>query len=188
MLNQQQGDVRLFHTLDDGDIVIEDGVIEMKGGLGTAVYLSLFGGNEDDNGRPDNPATWWGNRIELDLSKRYISELQHLTQTLPLITGNLRRIEDAAIRDLQWFLTERIASVIEVVASIPDVNQVDITVNIRAEGREFTFQFTENWKLDSALQLPAAILKNIGENTVYLLSEAGDFVLQEAGDLIEQEF
>lgn len=188
MLNQQQGDVRLYHTLDDGDIVIEGGVIEMNGGLGTAAYLSLFGGNEDDNGRPDNPATWWGNRIELDLSKRYISELQHLTQTMPLITGNLRRIEDAALRDLQWFLTERIASSVEVEASIPDVNRVDITVKIQVEGREFTFQFTENWQLDISLQLPAAILKNIGGDVVYLLSEAGDFVLQETGDLIEQEF
>ncbi len=188
MLNQQQGDVRLYHTLNDGDVVIENGVIEMNGGLETAAYLSLFGGNEDDNGRPDNSATWWGNRIELDLSKHYVSELQHLTQTLPLITGNLKRIEDAALRDLQWFVTERIASSVSVEVSIPDVNQVDITVKIQAEGREFTFQFTENWKLDVSLQLPAAILKNIGEDIVYLLSEGGDFVLQETGDLIEQEF
>lgn len=184
---QQQGDVWLYHILDDGDIVIENGVVEMNGGLGTAAYLSLFGGNEDDNGRPKNSFTWWGNFIELDSSKHYVSELQHLMQTLPLITGNLRRIEDAALRDLKWFLTEQIASSVQVEASIPDVNRVDITVRIEANGQENTFQFTENWKLDFSLQLPPETLDVVSEDIFYILSESGDFILQEDGDLIEQE-
>lgn len=187
MDTQQQGDVRLYQILDDGDIVIEDGIVEMNGGLGTAAYLSLFGGNEDDNGRPENSFTWWGNFIELDSSKHYVSELQHLMQTLPLITGNLRRIEDAALRDLKWFLTERIASSVQVEASIPDVNRVDITVRIEAEGQESVFQFTENWKLDFSLQLPLSTETVLSEDNFYILSESGDFILQENGDLIEQE-
>ena len=47
----QQGDVLLFQTVDDGEINIENGVVEMSGGLETAAYLSLYGGNEDDDGR-----------------------------------------------------------------------------------------------------------------------------------------
>ncbi len=184
---QQQGDVRLYQILDDGDIVIEDGIAEMNGGLGTAAYLSLFGGNEDDNGRPDNSFQWWGNFIEIDPSKRYTSELQNLMQSLPLITGNLRRIEDAATRDLKWFLTENIASNVEVEASIPGVNKVDISVRIEANGQESTFQFTENWRLDFSLRLPPLLEKVVSSSIFYLLSESGDFILQEDGDLIEYE-
>lgn len=184
---QQQGDVRLYQILDDGDIIIENGIAEMNGGLATAAYLSLFGGNEDDNGRPDNSSTWWGNFIEPDLSRRYVSELQHLMQTLPLITGNLRRIEDAALRDLRWFLTEQIASSVEVEAFIPDVNRVDITVRIEADGREVTFQFTENWKLDFALQSPPSIPGVVSNELFYFLLEGGGQLLYEDGGLVELE-
>ena len=184
---QQQGDVRLFQTLDDGDIVIEGGIAEMNGGLSTAVFLSLFGGNEDDNGRPDNSLSWWGNFIEIDPSKKYTSELQNLTESLPLITGNLRRIEDAALRDLDWFLTERIASRVTVEATIPDVNRVNILVGIEADGQESTFQFTENWRLDQSLQSPPAILRNLGTDLFFVLLEAGDSLIYEDDGLVELE-
>lgn len=184
---QQQGDVRLYQILDDGDIVIENGIAEMNGGLGTAVYLSLFGGNEDDNGRPDNALQWWGNFIEINPRRRYTSELQNLMQSLPLITGNLQRIEDAATRDLKWFLTEKIASNVEVEASIPGVNRVDITVRIEADGRESSFQFTENWKLDHRLEVTPEAPRKLSTTVVYFLLESGDFLLQENGDLLEQE-
>lgn len=184
---QQQGDVRLYQILDDGDIVVKNGIAEMNGGLGTAAYLSLFGGNEDDNGRPNNSLQWWGNFIEIDPSKRYTSELQNLMQSLPLITGNLRRIEDAATRDLKWFLTENIASRVEVEASIPGINRVDITVKIEANGQESTFQFTENWRLDVSLQLPPVILKNVGTDIFHVLTEGDNFLNYEDGGLVELE-
>lgn len=183
----QQGDVKLYQILDDGDVVIEDGIAEMNGGLGTAAYLSLFGGNEDDNGRPGNSLSWWGNFLEDNPSGKYTSELQHLTQTLPLITGNLRRIEDAALRDLGWFLSERIASSVIVEASIPDVNRVDITVRIEANGQENIFRFTENWKLDLALQPLPVILDNLGQDLFHILLEDGGALVYENAGFIELE-
>ena len=51
MTTVQQGDVLLFQTIDDGNVEVINGIITMSGGLDTAAYLSLFGGNEEDDGR-----------------------------------------------------------------------------------------------------------------------------------------
>jgi phage gp46-like protein len=142
----QQGDVKLFQTEDGGEITVVDGIVEMSGGLETAAYLSLFGGNEDDDGREDSPTTWWGNLDETDPAREYRSETQHLLQAIPATSNNLRRIEDAAKRDLAWFIDSNAASAINVEASIPGVNWVTITVDIIAIGEESTFEFTENWR------------------------------------------
>ncbi len=142
----QQGDVLLFQTDDDGEITVENGLVEMSGGLETAAYLSLFGGNEDDDGRGASPLTWWGNLDEVDPVRQYRSETQNLLQALPATTGNLRRIEDAAGRDLAWFVGERVASSVTVAASIPGINRIKLKVDIEAVGEESSFEFTENWK------------------------------------------
>ena len=142
----QQGDVLLQQTNDDGEIEVVNGVVTMSGGLETAAYLSLFGGNEDDDGSLENRKTWWGNLLEIDPSKKYISETQHLLQAIPSVSSNLRKIEDAAKKDLNWFLTNKIASSVAVLASIPALNRVTLSITINAEGDESEFEFTENWK------------------------------------------
>lgn len=142
----QEGDVKLFQTDDDGNITVENGLVEMSGGLETAAYLSLFGGNEDDDGRADNPANWWANLDEVDPTREYHSETQNLLQGLPATTGNLRRIEDAAGRDLAWFVDSGVASSVSVSASIPGINRIKLTIDIEAVGQESSFEFVENWK------------------------------------------
>ena len=148
----QQGDVLLQQTEDGGEITFAQGLVEMIGGLETSVYLSLFGGNEDDDGRVGNPQTWWGNIQETDPDFRYISETQYLTKALPPSSANLRRIEDAATRDLQWLINKRVASSIIVASSvvvrvtIPRLNIMQIQVTIEANGIESNFEFVENWK------------------------------------------
>lgn len=142
----QQGDVSLFQTTNDGDIAVENGSVKFSNGLDTAVYLSLFGGNEDCSGRDTCPFTWWGNVDETDSSKKYISETQFLLKSLPLITSNLRRIEDAAKRDLNWFLENNIASSIIVNATIPGLNLIRLFIIVEANGLESSFEFVENWK------------------------------------------
>lgn len=146
MSQKQQGDVRLFQTGDEGDIEVRRGVVEMSGGLETAVYLSLFGGNEDDDGRDDSPASWWGNLGETDESRQYRSETQNLLRALAATSGNLRRIEDAAARDLAWFTGDGVASRVTVAATMPGLNRIKLTVDIDATGSESRFEFVENWK------------------------------------------
>lgn len=138
----QQGDILLYQTVDDGEINVENGVIEMTGGLETAVYLSLWGGNEDCNGLETCPFSWWGNFDEQDRSKKQISETQYLLRSLPAISNNLQRIEEAAGRDLKWLLDEKIVSSIVIAVSIPALNQIKIIINIDGN----IFEFVENWK------------------------------------------
>jgi phage gp46-like protein len=57
------------------------------------------------------------------------------------------KIEAAAKSDLAWFVTEGAASSVEVVASIPTVNRVDIAVTITADERESVIKFSANWKV-----------------------------------------
>ena len=148
-MTTQQGDVNLFQTVDDGDISVVDGLVETSGGLGVAAYLSLFGGNEDDDGRQANQASWWGNVSESQPERQYRSETQNLLRALPATAFNLKRIEDAAVRDLQWFLDSKVASSVSVQASMPGVNRVRITVDIEAVGVVENFEFTENWSAET---------------------------------------
>ncbi len=142
----QQGDVVLFQTDDDGEITVIGGIVEMSGGLETSAYLALFGGNEDDDGRAENTANWWGNIDEGETAKQYRSETQNLLQAIPAVPANLLRIEDAATRDLSYFLEENIASSVTVSASMPGINRIRIIIDIEANGQESQFEFTENWK------------------------------------------
>ena len=106
----QQGDVLLVQTDDGGDITVENGLVEMTGGIGTTVYLSLFGGDEDG-------LTWWGD-------DSYTSNLQIALTTLPLITGNLVRFEQAAELDLADLGIQT-----TITASIPALNRLRITID-----------------------------------------------------------
>lgn len=148
MTSLQQGDVSLFQTVDGGNISVTGGVTQMDSGLSGMAYLLLFGGNEDDDGLDDNNFIWWGNIDEVDSAKHYRSETQHLLQSLPATTGNLRRIEQAAIRDLDPFLSQNIATSVSVVVSLPGLNKIQIDIAINAEGEENIITFLENWKAE----------------------------------------
>ena len=131
----QEGDVILYQSLNGGEIQINDGIIAMNGGLQTSVYLSLFGGNDNED------VQWWGNTGEEENSK-LISETQILLNSISLTTFNLRRVEEAAKRDLQWLLNEKIATSLEVEASIPSLNMLKLVIDINNE----RFEFMENWR------------------------------------------
>lgn len=147
---QDQGDVLLFQTTDDGEIEVEDGRVTLSGGLETAAYLSLFGGNEQDSGRPDDPLTWWGNMDEGQPERRYRSETQYLLRAIPAIPANLRRIEQAAERDLSWMVSTNAATAVSATASMPGRNRVRLTIRIEADGAPSIIEYFENWKADAA--------------------------------------
>jgi len=148
MSDPQQGDVFLFQRENGGEIAVAEGIIEMRGSLETAAFLSLFGGNDNDPGDEGHKFNWWGNLNENEPSKQYRSRTQHILQAGPANTARLRRIEEAARLDLQWMLDEGIATLIEVEATIPDLNVVVIDILIEARGQEETIQFIEVWRRD----------------------------------------
>jgi phage gp46-like protein len=145
-MNLQQGDVLLCQTSNDGDISVEGGITAMSPGLETAAYLALFGGNEDDDGRGDNKFNWWGNLDEEEESRKYRSETQNLLQSLPPTSGNLLRIKDAVQRDYEFFISEGIATSIDVSVSIPALNRIKISADITADSRTQKIEFEENWR------------------------------------------
>lgn len=132
-------DVRLYQKDGNGgEIDFVAGQATLGDGLETAVYLSLFGGNEDDSGLDaDKPRQWWANTEEPDATKRYRSETQYLLLTLPLIPVNLRRFEAAAMLDLAWMTESGLASFVSVTATMPALNTVRLQVKAEIQDRAF---------------------------------------------------
>lgn len=134
-------DVLLRLTPDGGDITVENGLTLMSDGLETAALLSLYGGNEQDPGDADSSEQWWGNLGETEPNRRYRSETQYLLRSLPAVPANLRRIEEAAQRDLEWMLDSGIAKSIAVSASIPELNRVQVDVVITTLEKQLHLSF-----------------------------------------------
>ena len=145
-MSTDQGNVLLFQTNDGGDISINAGLVQLDGGLETAAYLSLFGGDENDDGSADSLLNWWGNIDETEPARQYRSETQYLLRANVASTAVLRQIEDAAVRDLAWMIEVGMATSVSALASIPGLNQLRLVVDIEANGEASSFEYFENWK------------------------------------------
>jgi phage gp46-like protein len=138
-------DARLYHQSDGGEINVTNGDVELSDGLETAAYLSLFGGNERDSGSDADVAFMWWGSIGEPIERQYRSELQNLLRALPAVPFNLKRIEDAAVNDLAW-MTTSLAKSVNVIARIPALNTVQISVAINLDGQVINFTFTSGWQ------------------------------------------
>lgn len=141
----QDGDVLLGQTLDDGDVLLTDGLLEFTPGLETAAYLSLFGGNEDDDSGPDGRRQWWGNLGETVAARTYRCETQRVLATAAPIPANLPRVVAAVRHDLAWMVSEGVASEVAVAASMPDLNRIRVDVAVNAAQQSIKLQYVETW-------------------------------------------
>lgn len=123
-------DVLLRETNDGGDVTIQSGLLLLSEGLESAAFLSLFGGNEDDPGEADTSHQWWGNVLDPAPELAYRSETQFLLRSLPAIPANLRRVEQAAARDLKWMVDTGNAKSVTAEATIPAVSRVALSLVI----------------------------------------------------------
>lgn len=125
-------DVLLYHTDDGGEVNIDSGDdIELTDRLDTAVYLSLFGGNEDDDGsEATSRLGWWGNIGENNPDRRLVSRLQALLRKLAVTSGNLRLVSEAAEADLAWLVTTGVVSEVRVVVSLPQPKRLGILIEL----------------------------------------------------------
>lgn len=124
-------DVLLRQTPDGGEITVQNGLALLSDGYETAAYLSLFGGNEDDPGGSDTRLQFWGNLIEADQAAMDRSETQHLLRSIPAVPANLRRIEQAAERDLAWMVTAGAALSVRAEATMPQLNRIALRITIQ---------------------------------------------------------
>ena len=143
-----QGDVLLISTDDGGEIIEEGGLIQGTAGFETAAFLSLFGGNEGDDGtEATKKRSWWGNLTDPDNPERWlVSRTQALITGIPATPGNLIKITEAAGLDLAWFKSEGIADVINISASIPSRNKLVLEIEIlKDESKLADLRYEINW-------------------------------------------
>ncbi len=154
-------DVFIFDTADGGDITQD---LAIRDGLESSVYLSLFGGNVKDDGRENNAFKWWGNIGENNPPRQYRSETAYLLATVPPTPSNLRRVEDAAGRDLAWCITEAVSKTVKVVASMPKLNFVKLVVALEGiSPLEFRAHWGDSFGDDvpqTLVPVPTVILNN----------------------------
>lgn len=139
-------DVMLFQGPDGGDVEVTNGVLTLDETPFTAVYLSLFGGNvEDDGTTGKTPKQWWANVAETVPERRYRGQTQALLIGLPAITANAKRIEEAISADLAWMVGGLAKSVASTV-TIPARNTARMVITvIGQDGVKQVYDFTKPW-------------------------------------------
>src|SRR5512138_608105 len=126
-----EGDLLLSNTPDGGDIFLDSNDCFIGDtGFETAIYLSLFGGNYDDNGTESTKnKSWWGNILEENNPERkLISRFQNLSRSIPLTPGNLLKLKDAIKEDLQWFIDDGVIDKLEINMIIPSKNRLNTEI------------------------------------------------------------
>jgi phage gp46-like protein len=140
-------DVRLYQTNDGGEIDFVSGAPVMGDGLESAVFLSLFGGNEDDSGlESDDSKQFWGNLSEPLTERRFRSETQALLNASPVLPANLIKFQDAAEADLTWMVDTGLATFVSARASIPALNTVQLDLSVEIDGKAFHFTVVQTSK------------------------------------------
>ena len=132
-LQNFQGELLLIDTPDGGDIQLADDLFINDLTFNTAVYISLFGGNKEDNGRVKNKYTWWGNTLDGVMeNEKIVSRFQAIIFSLPMTSKNIQEAETAAELDLQWLIDEGIADIISVTGNATGHNTFNLLVEIKS--------------------------------------------------------
>lgn len=125
-------DILLEHTVDGGAFRVSNGDLAIDNGLSTAVYLSLFGGNSEDDGtEATSGQQYWGNRLETEKASMLRGELQAMLNASPITSASIQRIEQAAARDLTWMVDAGLAQAIATEVTIPAVDTIALEVRIQ---------------------------------------------------------
>lgn len=139
-------DAQLYQSDDGGEVRLEGGDLVVDDGLATSVYLSLFGGNLDDNASDATKhLQWWGNLVEGEPTRHYRSRTQNVLQALPLSTSNLVKVHDAVLSDLAWMIDTGLSSGVAARVTIPARNTVKIEARLEVDGAVIPFEFVKPW-------------------------------------------
>lgn len=117
---------------DGGEIRFIDGEPIRSGGLAGAVYILLWGGNQADDGTPESAEAWWGNQLGSD--EPIHSRTATLVQGLPMVSGNLRRIEETVEEDLQPLIDDGVATSVEATAGMRSARFLLLEIRVESVG------------------------------------------------------
>jgi len=135
--------LRHNNTYNVGSVEVVNGRFTLADGLETAVYLSCWGGNAEDDGTDATAdQQWWGNYSETEPEKQYRSETQALVASIPLTPANMILVQDAVERDLAWMLTYP-ADAVSVEVTMPARNTMAIAIDITINGDVFSIEFDQ---------------------------------------------
>jgi len=120
-----------------GDFAIVDNVIATDLTLHTPVYISIYGGNtQADTPTKRRPAgvenlDWWGNIYSVqNPENRFNSKFERALNEIPIMSGTLKKFEQAAIEDCTWLITKKIAKSVDATASIENAQRLKIEITI----------------------------------------------------------
>jgi phage gp46-like protein len=147
-LQNFEGDLLLAETPDGGEVAIENELFACDRSFNTAVYLSLFGGDKDDNGKVKNSKTWWGNTLDgTQENEKLVSRFQAVISGLPMTAKNIQEAESAASLDLKWITDEGIAEKIKVSGRAVTLSRFALRVDIQSGGKSiYENTFSLFWK------------------------------------------
>jgi len=143
-MNVNTGDVLIYQTADNGEITVDGGLVAMTNGFDSAVYLSMFGGNEDDNGLAGNELTWWGNVGIKDSEQRMASQTQNILRGLPVSSSSLAAVKNAIQNDLAWM--KKYTSDIDVSLAIVGPKRIQIAIGFLFNNEQITLTYLQNWE------------------------------------------
>lgn len=120
-------------------------------------------------------------------SRIYRCEAAYLLANVPPAPKNLRRIEDAATRDLAWIITESVSETVRVEASMPKLNAVRLKVYL--DGID-PLEFVSRWEdrddetLSKLVPPPVVVLNDGWDFTGTGLARADLIFVRANGDII----
>ncbi|AUR89533.1 hypothetical protein NVP1124O_32 [Vibrio phage 1.124.O._10N.286.49.B1] len=130
----QEGDVLLFQTLNDSDMSITDGIVQMTQGLETAVYLSLF-----------SPVDTYLNEAAETNDEKLSSQAEAIIQNKPQSSKNYQLLVQAVNADLKWLVTNGNANSIDTSVSSDGLNRVIISITIEQDSSSTNITLPVEW-------------------------------------------
>lgn len=129
----QIGDVLMYHSSEDcGEINESGGVIEMTEWYDTMAYLTLAGGNYDDDGSDaTSHLQYWGNEGEPP-ERQYRGRFQRWLSGQPITSASLLQLEADAKYDLEQVLIPRYAQSLTVTARIKAPKMIELILVVAA--------------------------------------------------------
>lgn len=137
MVDQFQGDPKIFITADGAEIAVENGQPIMDGGLENAVLISLF-----------TLKGWVGNVLFRKNSEKIGGRFQAAANQSITLSA-LTDISNAAKDDLQWMIDEGILSTVEATTRNPQGRILETLIQLQPVGSDLETLLLqrngENW-------------------------------------------
>jgi phage gp46-like protein len=132
----RQGDIYIYLTEDGAEISVINGEPVMDGGFESAVLISLFANENKDH--------WMNEYMSEDekMKGNFYSFIKNTAKTLT----TMRKAEELAKLDLQWFIDIKAADDIQVTINSESPIRINMEINILADGNTiFNRTYGVNW-------------------------------------------